>query len=118
MATRADRRVHIAGALFRRGNNRPRLGDNLPARGQEGNAAQHDAPFPGVQQIPPVIAGSLSGSQAQDKNTAETLRPTGYHAGSMMRRLSPGKWLPAFVFLLFACTLVARATTPPAPLNV
>jgi hypothetical protein len=40
----------------------------LPTRGQDGNAAQDNAPFPGVQQIPPVIAGSLSGSQAEDKN--------------------------------------------------
>jgi len=36
----------------------------------------------------------------------------------MKRHLSQGKWLPAFVFLVFACTLVASASTPPAPLNV
>jgi hypothetical protein len=36
----------------------------------------------------------------------------------MKRHLSQGKWLPAFVFLVFACTLVARAATPPGPLNV
>jgi hypothetical protein len=35
-----------------------------------------------------------------------------------MRHLSRGKWLPAFIFLVFACTLAARASTPPAPLNV
>ena len=38
MATGADRRVHIAGALL--GNrNRPRLRDNLPGSSQQGNAA-------------------------------------------------------------------------------
>jgi Stage II sporulation protein E (SpoIIE) len=41
----------------------------------------------------------------------------------MLRRISRGKLLPAFVFLLlaftlFAFTLVARAATPPAALNV
>jgi hypothetical protein len=35
-----------------------------------------------------------------------------------MRHFSPGKWLPAFVLLVFACTLVARAAMPPAPLNI
>jgi hypothetical protein len=35
-----------------------------------------------------------------------------------MRHFSQGKWLPAFVFLMFACALVARAATPPGPLNV
>ncbi len=35
-----------------------------------------------------------------------------------MRHLSQGKWWPAFIFLVFACTLVARASVPPAPLNV
>jgi hypothetical protein len=36
----------------------------------------------------------------------------------MLRRILQGKLLPAFVFLLFGFTLVARAATPPAPLNV
>jgi Stage II sporulation protein E (SpoIIE) len=36
----------------------------------------------------------------------------------MLRRISQGKLLPVFVFLLIAFTLVARAATPPAPLNV
>jgi hypothetical protein len=36
----------------------------------------------------------------------------------MLRRISLRKLLPAFVFLLFAMTLVARAATPPAPLNI
>ena len=35
-----------------------------------------------------------------------------------MRHFSQGKWLPAFVFFIFAFALVARAATPPAPLNV
>ncbi len=74
VASSADGRVYIAGALYGGGDSRPRLRDNLPARGEKGNAAQHDAPFPGVQQIPPVIiclwAGSLSGSQSEDKKPA------------------------------------------------
>src|ERR1700733_6111565 len=105
MATRTDRRVDIAGTFLCSGNNRPRWRDN----GQQGDAAHYDPPFPGVQQVSPVIAGSLSGSPAEDKNTAETLHPNGYHAGSM-RHLSRGKWLPAFIFLVFACTLAARAS--------
>jgi hypothetical protein len=36
----------------------------------------------------------------------------------MKRHISQGKWLPAFVVLVFACALMARAATPPAPLNV
>jgi Stage II sporulation protein E (SpoIIE) len=36
----------------------------------------------------------------------------------MKRRILQGKLLPAFVFLAFACALVARAATPPAPLNI
>jgi hypothetical protein len=36
----------------------------------------------------------------------------------MMSRFPQGKWLPVFVFLIFAHTLVAPAATPPAPLNV
>jgi hypothetical protein len=36
----------------------------------------------------------------------------------MLRRISQGKLLPAIVFLLIAFTLVARAATLPAPLNV
>ena len=36
----------------------------------------------------------------------------------MSRRISQGKLLLAFAFLLFAFTLVAAAATPPAPLNV
>jgi hypothetical protein len=36
----------------------------------------------------------------------------------MKRRILQGKLLPAFVFLVFACALVARAATPPAPLNI
>ena len=35
-----------------------------------------------------------------------------------MRHLWQSKWLPAFVFLISAYTLVARAATPPAPLKV
>jgi hypothetical protein len=42
----------------------------------------------------------------------------GYHAEIMIRRILPGKLLRAFVFLVFACDLVARAATPPAPLNI
>jgi hypothetical protein len=36
----------------------------------------------------------------------------------MLRHIPRRKLLPAFVFLLLAVTQVARATTPPAPLNV
>jgi hypothetical protein len=36
----------------------------------------------------------------------------------MKRHVSQSKWLSAFVFLVFACTLVASAAPPPAPLNV
>jgi hypothetical protein len=36
----------------------------------------------------------------------------------MIRRILPGKLLPAFVFLLAASALVARAATPPVPLDV
>jgi phosphoserine phosphatase RsbU/P len=36
----------------------------------------------------------------------------------MMSRFPQGKWLPAFVFLVFAWALVAHAATPPEPLNI
>jgi Stage II sporulation protein E (SpoIIE) len=42
----------------------------------------------------------------------------GYHSGIMTGSILQGKWLPAFVFLVFACALVAHAATPPATLNI
>jgi serine phosphatase RsbU (regulator of sigma subunit) len=40
-----------------------------------------------------------------------------YHAGIMVRRILPGKWLPAFVFLVMASALAGHAATP-APFTI